>query len=192
MRRHEPRASPSSTRELGPIDATIRESLLAPERMTTQCRDTDRTQRPDRRDGTDAGGTPFTDFIGAAIGTFGGVAGSASLTTVVGATLSRRTLSTATIVGADAALSVIAASARAVSVSVSNGADADAGTATDGDTGGAFAFERPVSLGEVFRATHTAPTRTAATAPMPRQIRGPIGGRAGFVPHHLHAPTVSG
>jgi hypothetical protein len=39
MRRQEPRDSPNSTRELGPIDATIRECRLASARITTQCRE---------------------------------------------------------------------------------------------------------------------------------------------------------
>jgi hypothetical protein len=45
MRRQSPRDSPSSTREFGPIEATMRDSLLAPDRTITQCRDTERTQR---------------------------------------------------------------------------------------------------------------------------------------------------
>ena len=53
IRRQSPRDSPSSTREFGPIDATIRDCLLAPERTITQCRDTDRTQRDTGRLGGD-------------------------------------------------------------------------------------------------------------------------------------------
>ena len=61
MRRQEPRDSPNSTRELGPTEATIREFRLAPARTTTQCRETERTHRADRRDGEDAVGTDFGD-----------------------------------------------------------------------------------------------------------------------------------
>jgi hypothetical protein len=45
MRRHEPTVSPSSTRERGPIEAMIRDFLLAPARTTTQSRETDLTHR---------------------------------------------------------------------------------------------------------------------------------------------------
>jgi hypothetical protein len=48
IRRHVPLDSPSWTRELGPIDATRRESLLGPARTTTQPRETEGTQRAAR------------------------------------------------------------------------------------------------------------------------------------------------
>jgi hypothetical protein len=59
MRRQDPRVSPNSTRERGPIDATILASLLASERTTTQLRDTDLTHRPDRRAAVDGDDTDF-------------------------------------------------------------------------------------------------------------------------------------
>jgi len=45
MRRQFPRASPNWTRELGPIDATRRERLLASARTTTQSREIELTHR---------------------------------------------------------------------------------------------------------------------------------------------------
>jgi hypothetical protein len=40
--------------------------------------------------------------------------------------------------------------------------------------------------------SHTPATTAAIPAPIPRQIFGPIGGRSGFVWHHLHSPNCSG
>src|SRR3954454_9412573 len=62
MRRHSPRDSPSSTRELGPIDATTRDCRLAPECTITQCRDTERTQRERREGEAAATDFPTEDF----------------------------------------------------------------------------------------------------------------------------------
>jgi hypothetical protein len=113
IRRQEPRVSPNSTRELGPIDATIFESVVAAARITTQCREMERTQRAGWRTGDDAGGADDTEravVCGDSTGTLG-----SALT---------RPLSTA-VNGGEGVLSAIAATVRAADVSVSNGADAE-------------------------------------------------------------------
>jgi hypothetical protein len=57
----------------------------------------------------------------------------------------------------------------------------------------AFGFRRGFASDDVrFPINHTPPTTAAIPAPTPRQIFGPIGGRSGFVWHHLHSPNCSG
>ena len=56
----------------------------------------------------------------------------------------------------------------------------------------AFALGRGFASDERLPISHTKPTTTAIPAPTPRQIFGPIGGRSGFVWHHLHSPSCSG
>ena len=184
MRRHSPRDSPNSTRDLGPIDATIRESLLAFARTTTQCLETVRTQRGDRRAGGETAATDFADVeaIGDA-SIFGGTdAGTAALVAGARATVSRAAVSAITI-GSDAKLSVVAATSRAVVESVSRAAEA---------AGSGFVCACGVSWADPFRSNQTTPINPTRATPAPRQMRGSIGARSGFVPHHLHEPTLSG
>lgn len=56
----------------------------------------------------------------------------------------------------------------------------------------AFALGRGFASDERLPISHTKPTTAAIPAPTPRQIFGPIGGRSGFVWHHLHSPNCSG
>ena len=57
----------------------------------------------------------------------------------------------------------------------------------------AFGLRRGFASDDVrFPINHTPPTTAAIPAPTPRQIFGPIGGRSGFVWHHLHSPNCSG
>jgi len=56
----------------------------------------------------------------------------------------------------------------------------------------AFALVRGFASDERLPISHTQPTTAAIPAPTPRQILGPIGGRSGFVWHHLHSPSCSG
>jgi len=190
MRRQEPRDSPNSTRELGPIDATIRECLLASERITTQCREKERTHFADRRGGDDAGAADFTDaaargFDATMPAVGGAMLGIVSLVTLTGAPLSRTMVSASAIVVRDDALSALATIVCRTVVSVFSGADADCDVGVD--------RTRPVSWGALFRRTHMVPTiATKAAAPTPLQMCGPIGARSGFVPHHRHAPNDSG
>lgn len=190
MRRHEPRISPNSTRELGPIEATIRESLLAPARITTQCRETERTHRTDLRGAGEAARADFVGVVGATTGAVGvgAVFGITSLTTLGLAAVSRGILSVTTIGVRAGALSVVATTIRAVVVSVLSGSD----NAADAGGGSGFDRLRSVSSNDPLRNTHTAPTRTTTAAPAPRQMRGLIGGRSGFVPHHRHDPALAG
>ena len=171
MRRHDPRDSPNSTRELGPIDATTRDSLLGPVRTTTQWRDTVRTHGFVRRVG-DAGAAGATDFVA------GGTTGEAF------GTETRGTVSTAATVGVGV-LSSTAANVRAFALSLSAGAATAAGrVVTD--------RERGVCCKAPPRSSSTA-TITEPTAPLATyQTRGAIGGRVGCVPHHRHDPTLSG
>jgi len=117
----------------------IRESLLAFARTMTQCRETDRTHRPERRNG-DAGTVGFAKVdcreLGAAATTGGFWA--TSLVIIEGdAVVSTRALSMPT-VGDPEPPSASAANTRAPAVSVSNGDDADAAATFDG----AFDVER--------------------------------------------------
>ena len=137
---------------MGPIDATIRESLLAPARITIQWRDTERTHRAGRFaadfDGDEAVGADFADATsrGLAGGLTGCVAVGAragSLTTLAGATLDGAALTGAMVsafatVGCEGELSVVAITVCASAVSAVNGADADAGGAAFDDAGAAL------------------------------------------------------
>ena len=180
MRRQEPRNSPSSTRELGPMDATIRESLLAPARTTTQCRDTERTHRTDRADTAAAGATDSVD--GAMLG------GSAGFGATSPVRLARRLLSRPM-------LSVLATDVRGdpLSAVVARGAAVSAFPGADADFAAGFIRSGLVFGDTLSRRNHaTAISATTAAAPMPLQMRGPIGARSGLVPHHRHCPTLSG
>jgi len=135
MRRQEPRDSPSSTRELGPIDATMREWLLASARITTQCRENERTHG-DRCD--DAGDARVADFTGGAAPGFatierpvgGAISPATVLGTLTGTTLSRTTGSASAIVPGDV-LSALATTVRITTVSVFPAADADCAAGLD-------------------------------------------------------------
>lgn len=193
MRRQDPRDSPNSTRELGPIDATIRECRLASARITTQCRENERTHG-DRRARDDAGGADFAgdaerglDATGPSVA--GVMLGATSPVTVADLPPSRTMVSALAIVDVDVdgdgALSVLATTVGGVAVSVFNGADAD--------WAGGFDRAWIASWGALLRRIHMVPTiATNATAPTPLQICGPIGARSGFVPHHRHSPNRSG
>jgi len=182
MRRQVPRDSPSSTREFGPIEATMRDCRLASDRITTQWREYERTH-DDRRVCADAVAVDFRD--GDACGTVGcatdccaGIAagaglGAASLMTPAATPLSRTTLSGDT----------LATTIRGAVVSVVAGADAT----------GVFGRACPTSGGVLLRTTHIPPTiTTSAATPTPLQICGAIGARSGLVPHHRHSPADSG
>jgi len=180
MRRQEPRDSPNSTREFGPMDATIRESLLAAARTTTQCRDTERTHRADRPDSAEGGATDSIDD--AVLGGSAGFAATSPMRLAV-RLLSRPMLSVLVIDVREDALSNVVVRSAAVSAFRGTPADFAAVVVRSG----------PV-LGEALsRRIHAAATiATTAAAPTPLQIRGPIGARAGVVPHHRHDPTLSG
>jgi hypothetical protein len=64
IRRQVPRDSPNSTREFGPIEATMRDCRLAPDRITTQCREYERTHGDVRRARDEAG---VGEFCGGAV-----------------------------------------------------------------------------------------------------------------------------
>jgi hypothetical protein len=132
---------------LGPIDATIRESLLAPARITIQCRDTERTHRAGRFAddfaGKEAVGAGFVDatsrgLTGALTGGVAVGAGAGSLTTLAGAALTGTMVSIFATVGCEGELSVVAITVCASAVSAVNGAEADAGGATFDDAGAAL------------------------------------------------------
>jgi hypothetical protein len=130
MRRQEPRDSPNSTRELGPIDATIRACGLASLRTTTQCRENERTHG-DRCDGDDACGADFTGDEAPGLATnepSGGDAmfGATAFDTLTGITLSRTTGSASVTVRGDS-LSALATTVRSTTVSVFPAADCAAG-----------------------------------------------------------------
>jgi len=72
MRRQFPRASPSWTREFGPIDATRRERLLASARTTTQSREIELTHRVVRRVFDADGGAAFVDATTRGLAATGG------------------------------------------------------------------------------------------------------------------------
>lgn len=196
IRRQSPRYSPSSTREFGPIDAMIRDCLLAPERTMTQCRETERTHRDAGRFGNFA--TVFSaeaavvtglaatglDGAGSIVGDGGWIRGAgsifgaesvfgvASAKTVVGP--SGVTLSTG---GRAARLSFAAKTARAIARSLSSGVEgaAFAVAATDAalGRGGGALFDA------AFWISQTPAITAAAPIPSPRQIFASIGGRSG-------------
>ena len=210
MRRHSPRDSPSSTRELGPIDATTRDCRLAPECTITQCRDTERTQCERRDDEAAAADFPSGDFanegkrdtpcgitcLGA---TAAGATGAAGTGLVICAGGDPRPVSATATDGGETLPSVAVATMRAVVVSASNGETANPGCETTGAGLVAVFATDFAGLGRSvagsnarFFTIHTAPSSTATAAPAPRQTFGPIGGRWGLVPHHRHAPKLSG
>jgi hypothetical protein len=116
----------------------------------------------------------------------GGVFVAASRATLSGAPGSRTVLSASAAAAGNEALSVLATTVPSAEVSAFAGDKADC--ADDG-----FDRTRPVSWGALLRTTHMVPTiTTSAAAPTPLQIRGPIGARSGFVPHHRHSPNASG
>jgi len=125
----------------------IRESLLAFARTMTQCRETDRTHRPERRNG-DAGTVGFAEVECREFGataTTGGF-GATSLAMLEGdAVVSTRALSMPTVDDPEPP-SANAANTRTAAVSVSNGEDADAAATF----GGAFDFERLASCAAPF------------------------------------------
>jgi len=212
MRRHSPRDSPSSTRELGPIDATTRDCRLAPECTITQCRDTERTQCERREGETAATDFPTGDFADDDDGNRDTPCGITCLgATATGATGATGTglvirdvgdpapASATAAGGGETFPSVDVATMRAVVVSASNGETANPGCETAG-AGIEAVFATDFDGGDRttagsnarFCTIHTAASSTATAAPAPRQTFGPIGGRCGFVPHHRHAPKLSG
>ncbi len=209
MRRHSPRDSPSSTRELGPIDATMRDCRLAPECTITQCRDTERTQCERRDDDVGAADFPSAGFVDAracdtpcgttCLGAAAtGAIGAAGTGFISGEVEPEPTPVSAAATGRATLASVAVATIRAVVVSASKGEPGNA----DGVTGAAlvavfatdFAGRERGSAGSNARfcTIHTAASSTATPAPTPRHTFGPIGGRCGLVPHHLQAPKLSG
>jgi hypothetical protein len=175
MRRHEPRDSPNSTREFGPIEATTRDSRLGPVRTTTQWRDTVRTHGLVRRVADVAAIADFVagDKLGAAVGTSTRVTVSTDATEATAVT------------GGFGTLSLAATSARAIAVSLSKGAATAGGRAVTARVGGALA-DAP------FLISSSTTITAANAAPTPYQTRGAMGGRAGWVPHHRHDPALSG
>jgi hypothetical protein len=197
MRRHVPRDSPNSTRELGPIDATSLDVLLGPERITTQSRETKRTHRVDPRAAADVAGGVGRGSGATAIagGVFGGVATAAiGRATACGATigvLGAGTLSTRAIVARGAALSarwVVAGLGAAVGA-----ATRSAVVSALGRGGAGFAASIRPPDGPLFRRNHAAPiVTTIAATPTPLQTSGAMGACSGVVPHHRHFPKLSG
>jgi hypothetical protein len=199
------------------MEATIRESLLALERITTQSRETDRTHRADRRDGGGVGDTDFLDeaargldaagsrvaVFGAAVGSVdaiegvttcgstgvvlggGGVVGVTSPVATADTLVSGPMLSALAIIGCKDALSMVATVGRGTAVSVFSRPAADSAPAFTG-VGLAYWGSR------FLRTMAAASIATKAPALTPRQMRGPIGARSGFVPHHRHSPRLSG
>ena len=217
MRRHSPRDSPSSTRELGPIDATMRDWRLAPECTITQCRDTERTQCERRDDDGVAGDFPSTDFVDAptcdpaadagkrdtpcgttSLGaTATGAVGAAGAGFIAGADGEPRAVS-ATATGRGTSASVAVATIRAVVVSASKGEPATGDCVTGAELVAVFATDfagrerGSAGSNARFCTIHTAASSTATPAPIPRQTFGPTGGRCGLVPHHRQVPKLSG
>jgi hypothetical protein len=192
------------------MDATILDSLLARARTMTQSRETDLTHRTDRRvvegvepAGLVAGGLAAIPRVaGGAVsmgavsrtatisraGTTGSSIGEVSRTdTTLGDWVVSRTVTTPLLVAAGCAGGLTtgttaAAGGGALSI---GGAGIDLATAAR--------FMDRVSPGDRSLSNHAAPTiATAPAATAPRRTCGQMGGRSGFVPHHLHCPTVSG
>jgi hypothetical protein len=201
IRRHEPRDSPSCTREPGPIDATIRDPLLASARTTTQLVEMELTQRDVARDLDDVEG-----FVAGLLNSDGDATALAASGLRVGST--GATGATATIGSAEATLTVSGDGATSRRTPLSIGtlgttASPDAlavrdstesmGLEAESSLCTAAARARVASSGRVLRVSHTTPSdNTAAATPMPFKRWGPIGGRSGWVPHHLHDPRLSG
>ena len=137
MRRHAPRDSPNWTRESGPMDAMIRDPLLASARTMTQLFATEFTQRDDVRDldGTGVGGFMAGVSSGFDAATDGGAAcartgsGCATIAASGDRTLSRSMLPELTVVTRDATGSTGATAGVDGTVSAGTGAVSDVKTA---------------------------------------------------------------
>jgi hypothetical protein len=171
----------------------IRDFLLAPERTTTQSRETDLTHRRVCRD---VGAALATDFVGCGLASTAGAGtgaggvksgdavGVGSTGTGSGGTVSRGTLSTFATVDCCTTLSTETRAARGATASTLGG-----GVAA---TFVADVFRARVGSPGTWR-SHAVPTMaTAPATATPLRTCGQMGGRAGFVPHHRHDPTVSG
>lgn len=198
MRRQVPCVSPNCTRELGPIDATMRDCLLAPARTMTQSRETDDTQRALRRD--------FAAVVGAvkdvpAAGP--GIAIAVDCGTTTGASDVGATSPDcadvvlplpAGLTDGDvfsAAFAMLRASA--VSAGISTGFPGDVGVRGAAASCRARSITGDTSSFDRLRRTKAVPTIiTSAVEPAAFQISGVIGGCSGLVPHHLHSPSFSG
>jgi uncharacterized protein (DUF3084 family) len=152
-------------------------------RTTTQCRETVRTQCVATRFEEGATATGFGTLVLTALVlralVFATLATLATVTEESGIMVS----TAATLRGGE--LSVAGSAARATAVSLSSGAVATAGRFVT-------VRERPAFWDAPFRSNNNATITAPIAAPAPYQIRGAIGGRSGFVPHHRHDPTFSG
>lgn len=111
------------------MDATMREFLLASARITTQCREYERTHGEDRRERDELGAAGFAgeavrDLDANAPSVAGAVMGATSAMTVGGATVSRTATSASAVVVRDGALSEVATTGCGAIVSLAGGADA--------------------------------------------------------------------
>jgi hypothetical protein len=192
--------------------------LLASERTTTQLRETDLTHRRDAGDvvvtdlvaggfAVTAGG--FDGALGSVVGppgdstrgrTIGGLAADGvSVGEATGLTVSRTAPAELTMVRCSGGAFVGAAGTGAGAGAVT-GAEAGRCTtvsAAAAESAAALAAAtlraRGVAGGSLSCSSQAVPTMAitpAAAAPL--QMWGPMGGRSGCVPHHLHAPTLSG
>jgi hypothetical protein len=214
MRRHEPRTSPSCTREFGPIDATRRDDRLGPARTMTHSRATELTQRVDER--VFAVGVAFRagDVVLAAGGAtlvvgFSIVEGDAAglgmgfsaiddddpagLGSGPGAVVAREA-PFAFVDGVSSSRGMLSTFTSFISgIDVSAGVLATCDVASTLDFASAVVCASASRFGPLSRRRNPIKRMTTtAPAPTPFHTAGGIFEVSGLVPHHLQRPTVSG
>lgn len=195
IRRHEPRDSPSWTREAGPTDATTRALPRASARTMTHCVATMLTHRDDGRDlggrVVDSAGLGLTTGVDAVMGSGAacGIAASLAVAGVDGAgteTSERTAFPTASVVSRAATVSGGAVAVTRAMVS--------AGAALCFDGTDSREREAPAGRGSrTCEPSHAAAMSTAATNHLAVLEVGFRGFSAvSVVPHHLHERTCAG
>jgi hypothetical protein len=202
MRRHVPRDSPSWTRESGPIDATIRDSLLGAARTTTHPFETELTHLDELRG---VGGAVTT--AGLANGALTGEEATAraeveGTEAECGVTSPVETVGGETFGTAepdDTTLSRSADGARsrtplAVWIDFGSGmVSTGIGVSATGVSVGFFVDATSLCFGRLSRSSQPViSTPHKSAMPLAFKTFGVIGAGSGFVPHQRHSPRLSG